>query len=428
MGDTVMTTPTSSQAVVQLPADFASLVKNLRNQCSSVGANFHDIASRSISLLELIANSKDHQEEILNLRVDLAASRSDNAEFSSVIEDQENIIKHLQGQLDKERRAKAQKVAELNSGRQDNIGIDSDSAGNITTAGLTSIQSNTNVSASIKIPDPERFTGDREKLRSFLVQLRLKTYPLQDDKQAQLRYAVSVLGGDALNQIIPFMRDDKIDLPDLKALIDILERAFGDPDRAATAARKLYALKQGHREFSTYYAEFARYAADVDWNEPAKLSVLKNGLSYDLKQDLIPLPEEPQTIEALVAVCQKLDNRRRALENSKKYSSFARTSTSTRTFATSTPPPSRPYIPPTTTTSSTPSTATGTHPGPMDLSTATTTNKKRISNEERAKRLAEGRCFYCGGLGHISRECPQKRSIKVNEAQLGDVVAEEPKN
>jgi hypothetical protein len=65
----------------------------------------------------------------------------------------------------------------------------------------------------------------------------------------------------------------------------------------------------------------------------------------------------------------------------------------------------------------------------MDLSTATAMNKKKISTEERAKRLAEGRCFYCGGLGHISRECPHKRSIRMNEAQLSDVVVvEEPKN
>lgn len=58
------------------------------------------------------------------------------------------------------------------------------------------------------------------------------------------------------------------------------------------------------------------------------------------------------------------------------------------------------------TAQSTTTTATGTHPGPMDLSAS----KRHLTDEERATRIREGRCLYCGGLSHLARECPNKSS------------------
>ena len=49
-------------------------------------------------------------------------------------------------------------------------------------------------------------------------------------------------------------------------------------------------------------------------------------------------------------------------------------------------------------------TATGTHLGPMDLSAA----KRTVSPEERGRRIAEGLCFNCAGIGHQVRSCPNR--------------------
>jgi len=46
-------------------------------------------------------------------------------------------------------------------------------------------------------------------------------------------------------------------------------------------------------------------------------------------------------------------------------------------------------------------TATRTQAGPMDISA----NPHRQLPEERARRMAEGRCYRCGGIGHIVRQC-----------------------
>ena len=48
-----------------------------------------------------------------------------------------------------------------------------------------------------KIPDPDKYDGDRDTLPEFLLQLRLKAPTFRDD-QARLRYAISLLKGKAL--------------------------------------------------------------------------------------------------------------------------------------------------------------------------------------------------------------------------------------
>jgi hypothetical protein len=50
---------------------------------------------------------------------------------------------------------------------------------------------------------------------------------------------------------------------------------------------------------------------------------------------------------------------------------------------------------------------------PMDLSAG-----KHITPEEKASRMAEGRCLYCGGLGHLVKDCPNKKKMNASGAVL----------
>jgi len=46
-------------------------------------------------------------------------------------------------------------------------------------------------------------------------------------------------------------------------------------------------LKQGKKEFTNYFAEFQTLVSKLNWNERAKTDALKEGLSIELRRQLI---------------------------------------------------------------------------------------------------------------------------------------------
>jgi hypothetical protein len=66
--------------------------------------------------------------------------------------------------------------------------------------------------------------------------------------------------------------------------------------------------KQANCDLSTYYAEFQRYAADVQWNDPAKYTTLLRGLNTEIKDTLAMSNNVPQELQEFVAFLQWLDN------------------------------------------------------------------------------------------------------------------------
>jgi hypothetical protein len=269
-----------------------------------------------------------------------------------------------------------------------------------TTAALRNAAANTpGGTPSVTIPDPERFDGSRDKLRTFKAHLRLKLRgdaPRYPSPAHEINYTFGLLTGPAFTQVMSYIKPDRIDFATVDDLLNVLDIAFGDPDQTATAERKLETLKQANKEFAVYYAEFQRYAADVDWNEAAKRSALLRGLNNEIKDALMLIDNIPTGFNDFVTSVQRLDNRIRARAAEKQG----------RTAPRVTNPAPRP--------APTPSTSSGTHPGPMDLSSY----RRTLPIEERRKRIAEGRCLYCGGFGHVARDCPNKRPapLRGNEA------------
>ena len=123
-----------------------------------------------------------------------------------------------------------------------------------------------------------------------------------------MRYTFNCLRGIASAQILRYIREDgTIGLEDLPAFIQLLEAAFGNPDRVATAERKMREIKQKNREFSQYYAEFQVIAAYLDWNPSALRNALRIGLSEEMK-DSFTYSDMPDNLPAFVMVCQKWDD------------------------------------------------------------------------------------------------------------------------
>ena len=264
-----------------------------------------------------------------------------------------------------------------------------------------------------KFPNSPDFSGsDRTQLRGWIAQLQMvirhkpASFP---DEQSKMRYAFNRLRGIALGQILPHVREDgTIGLEDLTAFIQLLEAAFGDPDRVATAEQEMRDIKQKNRMFSQYYAEFQVIAADLDWNPSALRNALRMGLSEEMK-DSFTYSDMPEELPAFVTVCQKRDNQIRQ----RRAEKAAQIKGGGVGFASPRPPPA-PKAPETAPAGTV---AGYTGPAPMDLSAG----RRRISAEERAKRFADGRCLYCGGFNHRAAECAARKKAQTFKAVGAEV-------
>jgi hypothetical protein len=163
--------------------------------------------------------------------------------------------------------------------------------------------------------DPKKFTGeDRGKLRSFVALLRLPLIHCPGEflnEQSKLQYAFSRLEGAALEQMIHLVKNDRVNLENFEAFVTSLDEAYGDPDHVNTAERMLAKLRQGNRDFVTYYMEFQRLIADLDWNDRAKRAALHHGLSEELK-DILSTQDLPEDWANYVVLVKKRDMQYRA--------------------------------------------------------------------------------------------------------------------
>jgi hypothetical protein len=121
-------------------------------------------------------------------------------------------------------------------------------------------------------------------------------------------YMFNHLSGFALRQILPHIRENReIVLEDLSAFTQLLEAAFEDADRVATAERIMREIKQNSQEFSQYYTEFQVIAADLDWNPSDLGNTLRSALSEEMIDSFLHT-DMPDDLPAFVTLCQKWDN------------------------------------------------------------------------------------------------------------------------
>lgn len=288
-----------------------------------------------------------------------------------------------------------------------------------------------------KTADPEFFEGDTEKFSIFKLQLNLKfnsdpaTYGTD---AAKIVYAGSYLHGAAQASMKNCLDDPKyIATTTYEAFLEQLRYAYADPDLARTADRKIRALRQGKDPVTLYNAKFSEYAAILGWNDSAKMSQFRQGLSEEVKNMLMHRPR-PTTMAELLALSIEVDNswRSRAAEVG-DTSRFHRNTVPIpgqrnwvdfRSPARQTPIISAPANPPAAGSRPIPSTASGTHPGPMDLSAART-----LTPEMKKFRRDNHLCLYCGKAGHFASACPNKRSrgpARVNAITSNETPGPDP--
>jgi hypothetical protein len=340
-----------------------------------------------------------------NLQIDLTNCQNQVAALNSHIHDlDETITKHEQegetaNTVIEELRSKLLDAERLSTAQQTLVGA----------------------IKSEKMPDPPIFHGDQKQIRGWMADMNMKLLVNADrylTTQSQLAYIVSRTGGNAKEQLLPYVRNGQVDFLTTEACFHHLTTAFDDPDRKATALQKLRGLKQRNKPFNEYLAEFQRYVTEVDYNDEAKKNTLMGGLSDEL-QDLIVTQEEPSTYNAAVAILQKLDSKRRARNMVYTYTRKQTprpalpTNQNQQQHADSYRSIPRPQY-------QGPTLIIPQDPDAMDLSQVQGKhNSSRsdpkgprgpISDVEKQRRINDNDCLYCGKPGHYARDCPKKRS------------------
>ena len=274
------------------------------------------------------------------------------------------------------------------------------------TPSTNSANVNSDRDVGVKPATPDTFNGQRAKLESFITQVKL-AIELQPRKfqseRTKVMYMASFLRDTALQWFQPLLGQDPTPtvLTTFPLFIEGLRTNFGDPDRKATAERKLYELRQ-RGSAAEYLTQFQQHSTLLDWDDSAKASKFYHGLKDSIKDELARIGR-PNNWDELTQAAIRIDNRlfERAIERG----------TTPSTIRPSSAPPARTFTPRTTTPSTfTPSRTTTpfqrSTPPPQQRRENHLQRNGKLTPEEYKRRQDAGHCVYCGDTTHKVDKCP----------------------
>jgi hypothetical protein len=259
-----------------------------------------------------------------------------------------------------------------------------------------------------KLPKAETFDGTRHKLRGFLTQMDIHIDVNKGrlfTEGSKVIFVSAYLRGQAWDWLEPYIREyyekasnewsstTQAIFSSYTTFRQHLERTFGDIDAKKTAERKLKRIRQTGSA-STYTAEFMQLAAILQWEDYALIPYYDHGLKPHIKDELARI-DRPDTMEKLIDVAVRIDNRLYDRQMEKREIEGWRRGTGRPSHHRYDKRPNRP---------SRNDDPYG--PRPMELDAA------RLPAEEEKRRKDNNLCFECGKPGHRARECNRRNNAK----------------
>lgn len=169
---------------------------------------------------------------------------------------------------------------------------------------------------------------------------------------------------------------------------------------------QLLDLRQGSQSASHYALEFRILAAESGWGDLELQTIFRRGLGSDI-QDELAVREESQTLNQLIELAIKLDNR---IQERGRERQEARRRRPLH--------PAPPLIPEPAISHPTPRAPPPEHDifhteEPMQLGRAC------LTPAERRRRLEERRCLYCGERGHFISLCTARPKGEAHHGRGG---------
>jgi Ty3 transposon capsid-like protein len=274
---------------------------------------------------------------------------------------------------------------------------------------------------------PDKFTGsDRTKLRTFLAQCRMAFFAdpsKYQSERSKIMYAASYFDSVALSWFEPFlfMDNDDQNLPSFmnsfKEFESELNNMFGDPDIISTAEHKLNRLKMREdHQVSRYITNFRRYQTVVHWDESALMYCFRKGLPSRILDELARRDEKPSSLMELEQIALRIDLRYWERQQERKdQSEPSRPSSYSRSDSYSSKQPfsrsSSSFKPSTSFSSS--SSFKRTNPSPFPIGA-----DKKLTPEEKDRRIKNHLCVYCGETGHVALTCPKRTNTSTKPTEV----------
>jgi hypothetical protein len=268
------------------------------------------------------------------------------------------------------------------------------------------------IDKNIKYKTIEPFTGERNKLTGFLLQLRLYVKFNGErfrSETEQVLWAVTLLEGKAIHWIEGFLEDylqntnalgeikeDKMEDTTVKifktwnGFLEEIKVNFGVMDERKEAERAIESLRQ-KGSATSYTRDFQRYSTRTEWGDEALRYQYRKGLKDFVKDELLRTGHSTDTLESLITAACEIDNAwyERSMEKKGKYDPDYKRMGEGRNRT------QRSY-----------NVGRG---DPMELDATGPSEPKKWTLEEKRKLMDERKCFNCGRPGHMARNCKTSR-------------------
>ena len=231
---------------------------------------------------------------------------------------------------------------------------------------------------------PARYSGQPGKCKIFLAQCQnyFNTLPSQFAAESRrIGFIIALLDGQALEWAGPLLDKNSDIIRSLDKLKIELISVFDHNTTDQEAAVRLVNLIQGKKSVAEYSIAFRSIASATGWADPPLITTFIRSLSESVK-DALAMIDIPKTLDAVVQIAIRIDNRVREREKEKganKGSQFAMKPQFSKTLSLPLPP-------------------TDSDPEPM-----------QVDGAVRRKTNYKGRliCYHCREPGHVKPACPK---------------------